>query len=63
MQNLTRKMKNQNFNYSIAKKRWRCLADILRLKNGAKECNEYSLGDIGVDTAENEPLEVGGKFI
>ena len=49
------------------------LAEILSLKNGAKECivhssrsrrqlsNEYLLDEIGVDTAENEPLEVWGE--
>ena len=38
-------------------------------QNGAKECrsrrelsNEYLLAKIGVDTAENEPLEVWGKI-
>ena len=30
--------KNQKFNYLIAKKCWRFLAEILSLKNGAKEC-------------------------
>jgi len=30
--------KNRKFNYSIAKKCWRFLAEILSLKNGAKEC-------------------------
>ena len=39
MQKLTRNMKNnRKFNFSIAKKCWRFLAEILRLKNGAKEC-------------------------
>ena len=34
------------------------------LENGAKESysNEYLLAKIGVDTAENEPLEVWGKI-
>ena len=36
MQNSTEKMKkNRKFNYSIAKKWWRFLAEILRLKSGA----------------------------
>ena len=46
-----------------------------RFQNGAKECisalcrsrrelsNEYLLAKIGVDTAENEPLEVWRKII
>ena len=50
------------------------MAEILSLKNGAKECivhfsrsrrersNEYLLDEIGVDTAENEPLGVWGKI-
>ena len=61
-----------NFTNSIAKKNWRFLTKKLRLENGAKECNcvdlgesysnEYLLAKIGVDTAENEPLEVWGKI-
>ena len=39
MKNSTKKLKkNRKFNYSIAKKCWRFLAEILRLKDGAKEC-------------------------
>ena len=60
------------------------MAEISRLKNGAKECivkisaravpflnllfeqiansNAYLLAKIGVDTAENEPLEVWAKI-
>ena len=58
--------------YSFAKKCWRFLAEILRLKSGARSglcrsrrelSNEYLLAKIGVDTADNEPLEVRGKII
>ena len=42
---------------------------VSRMKNSAKMCrsrrklsNEYLLAKIGVDTAENEPLEVWGKI-
>ena len=49
---------------------WRFLTKKLRLENGAKECmcrsrrelsNAYLLAKIGVDTAENEHLEVWGE--
>ena len=47
---------------SIAKHFWRFLTKKLRLENGAKELsNAYLLAKIGVDTAENEPLEVRGE--
>ena len=64
---------------SIEKKMWLFLTKKLRLENGAKDSktvqrsalcrsrrelsNEYLLAKIGVDTAENEPLEVWGKII
>ena len=62
---------------SIAKKVWRFLTKKLRLENGAKRCKGvhcvdlgesfptsiyYLIAKIGVDTAENEPLEVWGKI-
>ena len=63
-----KKWNNSEIQYSFAKKCSRFLAEILRLKNGAKVCksctsrqelsNEYLLAKIGVDTAENEPLKV-----
>ena len=31
--------RNRKLKYSIAKKCWRCFAEILRFKNGAKECS------------------------
>ena len=62
-----KKWKNRKFNYSIAKKCWRFLAEILRLENGAKECIAWISArafqrvftcKFGFDTAENEPCKV-----
>merc|ERR1719305_1797624 len=60
---------------STAKTFWRFLTKKLRLENDSKTVqrsalcrsrrelsNEYLLAKIGVDTAENEPLEVWGKI-
>ena len=74
MQNSTRKMKKSEIQYSIAKKmltifgwnveieeRWKGV-HCVDLGESFPNSNEYLLDEIGVDTAENEPLEVWGKI-
>ena len=73
MQNSKQKMKKTEIHYSIAKnvdEFWLTFGDcrtvqrsaLCRSRRELPNSNEYLLDEIGVDTAENEPLEVWGKI-
>ena len=71
MQILTRKWKKLKFNIQSRKNigdfwlkfwDWRTVQMSALCRSRRELSNEYSLAKIGVDTAENEPLEVWGKI-